>query len=493
MSQQDPSIPKKSKKFRWLVRIVLGGAVLLVALVITAVTIAKSYINPDFIAAQIEAENNCRVEIAATELSLFSFPARIELKGVKIAERDPLADAGTKLADRPPLVGIGVINADSIVLEANLLDMILRKISLKHLTIDKLYVSEFLIEREGGSSLDKLFDPPATVNGSPNPEFEEKKRRRDLARERRKLSKEERGPVGDTPFTITELPLPATMQAFNINDASVNAKIRRNKTRITFSDVQVKVSDIDLDPGDLEKHNQAKVTVSGHLDVEDRDRTVKYADLDIISAGEVIPFDPITGYLNPDLTYEITVRKGSKLDAVPSLIKLASKIEKFNDYGLKLKALGNDVLLEEDTTITLGYREDALLFTEPVNIRFDGHLLTLKAGAWLHTGSNRHEAEAEVLLSKSASDQALGEARQFLAEKAKKLGLGGDTVQRYADKLLEPVTKDGQIWIPFTSDGDLNDPDVEPTIDYESLAETMAIELLGDLLDKAQKDASKGE
>ena len=281
------------------------------------------------------------------------------------------------------------------------------------------------------------------------------------------------------------------MQAFNITDASINAKIRKNKTRITFSDVQVKVSDIDLDPGDLKNHNEAKVSVSGHLDVQDRDYKIKYADLDIRSEGDVIPIDPITGYFNPDLTYKITVLKGSKLESIPSLIKLAKKIEKFNDYGLKLEGLGIDITLEQDAVITLGYRDSTLQFVEPVLIRFDGHLLTLKAGAWLHTGSNLHEAKAEVLLSKSASDKALGDSRQVLADKAKSLGLGGETVLRYADKLLTPVTKDGQIWIPFSSTGDLNDPKVDPDIDYESLAEAIALELLGELLNKAQKDASE--
>ena len=149
-------------------------------------------------------------------------------------------------------------------------------------------------------------------------------------------------------------------------------------------------------------------------------------------------------------------------------------------------------MLEEDTVITLGYRDHSLRFIEPVEIKFGGHVLTLNSGAWLHTGNNRHEATASVQLSKPASEKALGEAREFLKKKAEQIGLSGDTVLRYTNKLLSPVTKDGHIWVPFSSKGDLNDPDVDPDIDFESLAETIALEALGDLLDKTQKDASGG-
>ena len=261
MSENDTA--KRPKKFRWLIWVPVAVVALLVASALIMASIAKSYVNADFIASQIEGENNCRVEIAETQVSLLSFPARIELKGVKIAKRDDHADAGTKVSDRPPLEGGGVISAESIVLEANLTDILRRKISLEHLTVKKLHVSEFLIEREGGHSLDELFDPPSTVAGNPNPEFEEKKKRRDLAKERRKLAKEERAAEGEATFAISELPLPATMQALNITDANIYAKIRRNKTRITISGLQVQVSDIDLDPGDLKGHNHAKVTITG--------------------------------------------------------------------------------------------------------------------------------------------------------------------------------------------------------------------------------------
>ena len=493
----DTATRKKPNKFRWLIRGAIALVVLLIALVIAVGVIGKSYVTPDYIVSMIEAENNCRVQIDSTEVSLFSVPSKVEIKGLKIVPRDEHADAGTKLADRPPLTG-GLLTANSITLEANLLDLLSKKISVKHLTIDELNVAELLIEDEGGPrtskngpKLDALFDPPVLVKGNENPEFEEKKRRRELAKERRKQEKENRTPAAEEEkFAISELPLPATMNALNIKNARLNAKIRRNKTRITFSNIQIKVSDIDVDPGDLAKHNKARVNISCHLDIEDRDRTIKYADLEIRSEGEVIPFDPLTGYINPDLIYKITILKGSKLDTIPSLVKLATKIKKLNEIGLKLDALADSITFAKDTSVSLGYREDALRFLEPTEIEFNGHLLRIKENAWLHTGSNQHEAMAEVLLSKEASDKALGNAEEFLAEKAKSYSFDKDLVLKYSRKLLEPVTKNGQVWVPFTSTGDLNDPKVRPDVDLQSLAETMALEALGDLLEKTQQDAS---
>ncbi|MFT5856762.1 MAG: hypothetical protein ACI8XO_004016 [Verrucomicrobiales bacterium] len=302
------------------------------------------------------------------------------------------------------------------------------------------------------------------------------------------MSKEERSQEEDTPFAISELPLPATMQALNITDGQINAKIRKNKTRITFSDVQIKISKIDLDPNDLKNHNQAKVSIKGHLDIEDRDRTTKYADLDIQSEGDVIPFDPVTGYINPDLTYEITVLKGSKLETIPSLVKLAGKVKELNELGLKLDALADSVTFEKDTSVTLGYRDHTLTIADKAEIEFNGHLLTVHQGAWLHTGSNEHEAEAEVMLSEPASETALANAREFLTDK---LPVDKEVVLKYTEKLLAPVIRDGRIFVPFTSKGDLNDPKVRPEVDLKSVAETLALEALGDILDKAQDDAGK--
>lgn len=492
MSQTETDKASKPRRFRWMLWIPLALVLLLVALIVAAGTIVKSYITPDFITAAIEAEHNCRAEIGETKISLFSFPAKVEILGARIGARDEHADAGTKLAERPPL-GVGAINADSITLEANLTDLVRKRISVEHLTIGKLYVAEFLIEREGGNSLDPFFDPPAIVMGKPNPEFEDKKKRREVAKERRKLAKDERPDATGTPFAISELPLPATMRALNINDAQVNAKIRSNKTRITFSDIQLKVSDIDIAPDDLGEHNHAKISLTAHLDVEDRDRTVKYADLDIRSDGAVIPFDPITGYINPDLTYQITVLQGGKLDAIPALVKLATKIKKLDEIGLKLDALAEEITLGSDTTLALSYRDTTLELMQPAEIDFNGHLLTVHEGTWLHTGSNLHEAVAEVLLSKSASDRALGNARSFLTEKAKQFSFDQDMVLKYSMKLLEPVTKDGQVWVPFTSSGDFDDPKVRPDVDLKNLAETMALEALGDLLEKTQKEAGQAE
>ena len=496
----DQAAPKRPKsKLRWLVRGGIALVVLLIAALITVGMLAKSFVSPDYIVAAIEAENNCRVQIASTNVSLLSFPAKVEITGVKVGPRDEHADAGTKLADRPPIEGPLALSAGSILLEANLLDLLRKKISVKHLTLNEVSIGELLIEEEGGPrltkdgpKLDALFDPPSTVSGSANPEYEEKKKRREAAKERRKLEKEQRIENNEEKFAITELPLPATMNVLNFSDAKLYAKIRKNKTRITFSNIQVNISDIDVDPGDLKAHNKARVTITCHLDIEDRTRTIKYADLDIRSEGEVIPFDPVTGYLNPDLTYTITVLKGSKLDTIPSLVKLGTKIKKLNEIGLKLDALADSVTFQQDTAVTLGYRDDAIRILQPTQIEFNGHLLAIQEGAWFHTGTNEHEAVAEVLVSPEASDKALTNAKAFLTEKLGSLGLDGDLeakIKKYSAKLLDPVTKDGQVWVPFTSTGDLNDPKVRPDVDLESLAETIALEALGDLLDSTQKGA----
>ena len=211
--------------------------------------------------------------------------------------------------------------------------------------------------------------------------------------------------------------------------------------------------------------------------------------LENLSEGDVIPFDPVTGYINPDLTYNITVLAGSKLDAIPALVKLATKIEKLNEIGLKLDALADDITIVEDTTVKLAYHEDALRFVESATVVFNGHELTVDAGAWLHTGTNEHEAKAEVVLSQAASDKALGEARDFLSEKAKQFSFDQELALKYVNKLLEPVTRDGRVFVPFDSTGDFDDPKVRPDIDIKDLTESMALEAAKDLLDKVQKEA----
>ena len=457
------------------------GLPLLLLVIIAAVilgNLVKSFVDPDSVVARIEAERNCRVQLGSIDAELFG--GKVVLHDLVLLPRDEAADAGTPLADRaPPEGGQTAIRVKRLALDAKLTDLFAKKVTVSKLVVEGLDVS-FLIERDGTASLDPLFDPPQTVKGGVNENFEEESRRRELAKARRKQKPDAEEPIEIDTFNIEELPIPASVKRLEIKDAVVNIKLRKDKTRIQVSGLDVLLDDLDIDPKDLAGHNSAHLVIEGKLDIKDKDKTTTYADLDLRAEGDIVPFDAVTGYLNPDIVTEVTLKKGSEIYSLPLIEKLASTLDKLKKAGLDLKLddlMKETLVIDEDASTRLGWRDGIVRTAAPLAVGLNGHLLLMEPGAWLHTGSNEHEIKGDLTFSESISGSAFGGANAFL------VGIVGEELAKSVGELLfTPVTKNGRVYVPFVSTGDFGRPKVRPRVDLLDLSDVLQSEAKDDAL-----------
>jgi mRNA-degrading endonuclease RelE of RelBE toxin-antitoxin system len=445
----------KSGQRKWLKWLVVGTVLIVLVALISLTLVAKKLLTVDTLVEKFEETYNCRLQVGEFKVSGLTGTTKIELKNVALAARDAVADAGTPHDQRTPIGG-GVLMIGSVTLEADASDLLQKKISVREINVGGLtYYS--VIQKDGSHALDPLFDPPVTINGAPNPKFEEKMKRRTEAKERKKLSKEEREKLDkEKEFNIAELPMPATMERLRINDSRIDLKLRTTKARIAIYDIDLSVSNVDFDPADLANHNSAEVKFSASLDLEDNERTVKHAELKIASDGTVVPFDAVTGEVNPDISYTISVLQGSRIEEIPALVKVGK--EKLQKYGVVLD-IGRNLVIEKDATMAITFRNSELWTVGQTVINFSGHQLTLEPESWWNSGTNQHRIPGQLLVSKEVTADARGQAEKFLADK---FGLNKALVKEVAGVLLTPLMRDEQLWMPFTSSGDFSKPKVVP-------------------------------
>ncbi len=485
---------KKPGKGKRILLWISGGILLVLVLVAGgAYLVATHFLDEDRLVAVIEKSNNCRLQIGSLEASVFGSPARISATGVLFLARDGVADAGTPHSQREAVGPQDGLQIDSLSVEASTLDLLFGKVTVKALSIDGLRLYT-LVQREGGHTLEELFDPPVTVEGAPNPDFEKEKARRDEARELRRLSKEERAARDEQKkkegvFNVAEIPMPATLKKFRMTNSYVYVKIRQTKNRISISDIDISLDDLDVDPDDLEHHNFARLSGSGHLEIRDRYGENLFADMRVALSGDIAPFDPLSGSLNPDVTYQVTALRGSKIMELPPLERLGKNIDKWRKYGIELEDIGRGIDFHEDSTLHMGYSNGRLSLAEDGPLHFSGHTLTLRGGSWLDFPSDEHEMKAGVVLSKEYSAKSRARTVAALTEK---YGIGGDVVEAITDILLAPITKDGSLSIAFTSKGEFSRPTVLPDVGelknagdlIKGEAKDKAMELLQGLLDE---------
>jgi hypothetical protein len=330
-----------------------------------------------------------------------------------------------------------------------------------------------------------MLDPPKYVKGALNPEYEEKRKRRELAKARRKMKLAEENVVDDS-FNVSEMPMATKLKSLVLRDSIVSIKLIKSNNRIAFTDIKGSVSDLDIDPLDLIRHNSAYLELSGNLSVTGPQGEIEYASLNLQADGKIQPFDSQTGFLNPDLITDLTVKKGSRIMSLPIASKLASMLDQLEEAGLDISVIEEILVVNEDSKLRLGLRNYILRAVEPLPVIINGSRLVIDEGAWLNTASDAHLINASFTFSEKISNSTFTRANKMLSEI-----VGKSVAGPVAELLFTPVTKEGRIHIPFVSSGDFNRPKVRVSVALRDLADAVKeslkknpLSLLKGLLDR---------
>ena len=422
----------------------------------------------------LESERNLRMDIG--ELRAGIFGGKVVLSNILLSPRDEYADNAASTAERSdPVESQTRIKIGDATIKVRLIDFLFGKLSIDSLTVDGLDIA-YAIDEEGDHTLDPMLDPPKYVKGVLNPEYEEKRKRRELAKARRKMKSEE-GNVIDDSFNVSEMPMATKLKSLVLRDSIVFIKLIKSSNRIAFTNVKGSVSDLDVDPLDLIRHNSAYLELSGNLSVTGPQGEIKYASLNLQADGKIQPFDSQTGFLNPDLVTDLTVKKGSRIMSLPIASRLASALDQLEEAGLDISVIEEILVVNEDSRFRLGLRNYILRAVEPLPVIINGSRLVIDEGAWLNTANNAHLINASFTFSEKISNSTFTRANTVLSEI-----VGKSVAGPVAELLFTPVTKEGRIHIPFVSSGDFNRPKVRASVALRDLADAVKESLKKDPL-----------
>jgi|GEM_PF-2394341 len=471
--------------------IILSGLV-----VLTAAGLFSGYrwlagrFEKDAVIAQMEIWWNCRATLDSSTVNLLTTPATVELKGLKLAPRD--GDVAKPLAERGPFPDQAVLfSADQATLSVTLQDLLSRRYNIEELAISKLNVRTDINE-EGDSSLDLMFDsPPDIIEPEPvatsgsagseppktgehvaeTPVKAEKKKEKKVTQSADAGSEEQtEESEDDEPFKASDLGMALQVKKASINEATLEMVDHKNDTHVTLSNVQLTLSNIDVNPANLSAQNRCDIAFDGGIEVTKLKSPEVMANFRVLGSGTWNPFDPATGVWFPDLHLDVTVKKDSQLGGDPLESQMREKdMKKMKDYGLDLSGLAIGGILQEDLVTGIHAMGSKLIIGKDTDLVFPDYRIQLAQKSWINASEDEHRLNGKLTASSELSDKILSGAEKKLGEKY------GETMAALAQATVQATLMDEEkrLVLPFRSKGKLSKPDVSLDTAISDIADSL--------------------
>ena len=163
---------------RWIKILALGGTCLVAIALIGLKVAASLMLTPARAVAKLEEEFNLRAEVDSVEAHLFRMPARVAIKGIRLAPRDASIETG--YADRTPLEpGSAPVLISGAELEVGLFSLLTGKLEVDRLAVPGISARADL-RKDGTNTLEVLFadpDPEAEDEAADESDPEKKKKK----------------------------------------------------------------------------------------------------------------------------------------------------------------------------------------------------------------------------------------------------------------------------------------------------------------------------
>lgn len=443
-----PVSPAPVKKIAWRRR--LGFALGIGAgVVVSARLVLGLMLTPQALVDRLEAKMNARVEIGAVSLSLFAWPAKVEMREVRFGERDVSADNALKLKDRPAMER-SLLSASALKLSASPWSLLRREFDVTEMLVEQA-AADIRVRETGSMNLNKLFRTPEIVAGKPNPEFKFK----GIV-----VGGGEAGAEGETvdpPVVVDEVPFAASIRSFLFTGARAQALFKKNGRFFDVSNLRFEVSDLDVDPANLGARNKGRIRIAGSVLIAKPEEKIEYARLHILGEGDIIPFDPATRELNPTIRGRLTFGESSAVTYLPSLAKINEKLESLKKVGIKIgDKLGSSIEIPDQNWVDFEYTNGVFRTLTPLHARAQKIEVEVEPGGYIHTGTNDHFFRVILVGNQTLSDRM----KTQVAEKAEMLP-AGPAREEFLKELMDSFFLDGRFRPICVSTGDIGDPEVE--------------------------------
>ncbi len=455
-----------------IVIIVAGFAFILIVVLLVARHWALGFLTPDFLVKEIEKRWTCRAEVAELKVRLWG-QAGLELKGVRLGPVDEYVEQGIVLSQRPAMEGAEV-SAELAKVEVEVRDLFRRRINIGQLLVQDVTVTT-KVGRDGRASVQDLFESAdrKTAGGTEGKTvvnaggFGQKPL----------LSGEPKGvgvvvqvsgkPSGGKDASRQEnLEVSTFADTVEIRNGKIVATLESGSSQVTLSNFQLKLSQIEVDSDDLLKHNHAAFTFSGDLKVEDPQAKVKQISVSMAGNGEVRPFDPVTGKIDPQWVSNVTIKEGSAINTFPMIEKLRDLLSGVDTAGVNLDDLQIRGDLTKDASTRITGHAGKFELKKNLVLPFPDTDFVFAAGSWLDSGADQHRLRGAVMASDELTAKLTKKVDDYLRKKAK--GFYSDSL---TDLVLQPAMRNGRIAFDFLSEGDMGDPDVDILTPFGNLSD----------------------
>ena len=452
------------KKYR---RKILAALVLLAAVLASAVIGANWWVGketkPAALIRQLEKSLNCRAEIAGTQVNLFSFPATLEVTGLRLLPRD--AENEKPLKDRlPPKKVETVLIVPRLAADLDLTALLKREVRIGQLTLTGVEAAT-IRKKNGENTLATLIGKPPAPPPDPN------------------------APPRSDPRGESK-PFAAALTLARLENAKLSVRNEKKKQLIQIADLNLSLTNLSYAPAlpgstpTPPAPSAAPSVVESSLHLTSTDLKDQRQQMDItIGVRSTLP--PLHQASAADgTTLDLAFKAGSYLDRIPTLEKLGIKLGKLkNQIGLDLTSFPVSGRLERDTTVKAKMIGGLLVFEEDTNFNFDTCRIKIKKGSTFHPDDQSHEFQGIFAANEKVSQEAIAGVEAFLKTKGDSLGpIIRDTVLK---KLL---SEKGLLTIPFTSSEDIGRPEVNLSRSFEKAITEGAADAARELI----KDTLKG-
>ncbi|MCX7981723.1 MAG: AsmA family protein [Syntrophales bacterium] len=273
-----------AKKIIWVLGIFLTLLVLIVVVigVVVYVTVDKK-----FVESKLAQVLNRHVTIESVNVSILSVFSGIEVKRVSISHfKTP--DERAKLAGKPVSSDDTFARLEALRFKMKFLPLLKREVEVKELVIIRPMLN--LIKNKDGTM--NVSDLIVLAKGE---EIKEKKE-----------------DTPSRPVSADMIPAAVSIGEIGFKEGTINYYDAKLGQTFQLYDLTFLLHGIEIDPRDLEKKNEIKLTFHTGLKTVDKLKTESIQSFDVVfdTTGQIIPFDKKTRLLDPEIILHISCPEG---------------------------------------------------------------------------------------------------------------------------------------------------------------------------------------
>lgn len=441
-----------TKKRSKLKLILIGGLSLVVVGCIGLAVLVSTFLSKNFIAKEMESKFNCRIEIGEFEASLLSFSPEIELKQLKVTERDSFVNDETPHDERPKL-DKAILEVGELKIKVGLFDIISRQLQIETLEAQQIKADVILL-KGGRTNLDPLF---ARVKSEDRSEKD----------------------TGKTFNALSNKEFIAKLKDFKISDSELSVRIESSQILVRAENINVNLNEeLALDVHNLASMTPTNMTATANVFFFSKGQKVPMGMMELSGGINGIFFDKETADFDPDMDLEMGLGDKSYINRIPVVRGVSDRVIGVDKVpilrDLRLNQWPETILFNEDKTLRCHWHAGQIRFDKKLSMDVGDWTLAVQKDSWIQTGSNNHQFHYKITASESLTQKMNGVISSLVGILPKKTRLMA------AEEVKKMVYQDDRFILSLSSQGSFSKPKIKLDTEMPDIKEIGA-KLLGDV------------